>query len=148
MKVKRDFLRFGSFVIKDGSQVWFWEDKWLGNRTLRYQYPQLYNIARKKQDTVAKVLCAYPPNISWRRDLIGHKLVLWNNLLSWLSNVGLSQEEDKFRWKLHQSEEFYVKSHYLALIHQDVPNSTERLWKLKVTLKIKIFCGIFDKVLF
>jgi hypothetical protein len=26
MKVKRDFLRFGSFIIKDGSQVRFWED--------------------------------------------------------------------------------------------------------------------------
>jgi hypothetical protein len=26
MKVKRDFLRFGTFIIKDGSQVRFWED--------------------------------------------------------------------------------------------------------------------------
>ena len=48
MKVKRDFLRFGTFIIKDGSQVRFWEDIWLGNRSLRDQYPQLYNIVRKK----------------------------------------------------------------------------------------------------
>ena len=48
MKVKRDFLRFGTFIIKDGSQVRFWEDIWLGNRSLRDQFPQLYNIFRKK----------------------------------------------------------------------------------------------------
>jgi hypothetical protein len=30
-----------------------------------------------------------------------------------------------------------VKSHYLALIHLDVPNLSKRLWKLKAPLKIK-----------
>jgi len=48
MKVKNDFLKFGSFTIKDGPQIRFWEDVWLGNRSLREQYPQLYNITRKK----------------------------------------------------------------------------------------------------
>ena len=34
MKVKREFFRFGSFIVKDGTQVHFWEDKWLGNSSL------------------------------------------------------------------------------------------------------------------
>ena len=76
MKVKRDFLRFGTFIIKDGSQVRFWKDTWLGNSPLRDQYPQLYNIVRKKQDMVADVLNTQIPNLSWRRDLIGNKLVM------------------------------------------------------------------------
>jgi len=48
MKVKQDFVRFGTFIIQDGSQVRFWEDRWLGQSTLRQQYPCLYNIARHK----------------------------------------------------------------------------------------------------
>ena len=76
MKVKRDFLKFGAFIIKDGSQVRFWEDMWLGNRSLREQYPQLYNIVRKKQDTVAELLCTQTPNLSWHRNLIGSKLAM------------------------------------------------------------------------
>lgn len=28
MKAKQEFLRFGTFIIKDGTQVRFWEDKW------------------------------------------------------------------------------------------------------------------------
>jgi len=98
MKVKNDFLKLGSFIIKDGSQIRFWEDVCIGNRSLREQYPQLYNIAWKKQDTVADVLSTPIPNISWRRDLIGNKLVMWNNLVSHLATVELShEEEDEFR---------------------------------------------------
>jgi hypothetical protein len=34
MKAKREFLHFGTFIIRDGSQIRFWEDKWLGSATL------------------------------------------------------------------------------------------------------------------
>jgi hypothetical protein len=59
MEAKRDFLSFGTFLIKDGSQIRFWEDRWLGNTTLKEQYPHLYNLARRKQDTVAAVLSTH-----------------------------------------------------------------------------------------
>ena len=48
MKVKRDFLRFGKFMMRDGAQIRFWEDKWLEEAPLREQYPCLYNIVRNK----------------------------------------------------------------------------------------------------
>ena len=66
MKVKQDFLHFGSFTIKDGSQAWFWVGKWLGNSPLSEQYPFLYNMTRRKQHTVAEVFTSSPINISWR----------------------------------------------------------------------------------
>ena len=88
---------------------------------------------------VADVLSTQIPNISWRRDLIGNKLISWNNLLSRLEGIELRHERDEFRWNLDQSGVFYVKSHYLGLIHQDTPNLNKKLWKLKTPLKIKIF---------
>jgi hypothetical protein len=48
MKVKSDFLRFGTFTIKNGTQIRFWEDQWLGTSPLREQYPCLYHIVRHK----------------------------------------------------------------------------------------------------
>jgi hypothetical protein len=139
MKVKSDFLRFGSFSITNGTQIRFWEDKWLGTSPLREQYPSLYHIVRHKQATVAELCGTLPFNFTWRRDLIGSKLVAWNELLSRLANLTLTPEPDEFRWNLLRSGQFSVKSHYLALIHSDVPNLNRRLWKLKVPLKIKIF---------
>ena len=73
---------------------------WLGNRSLRDQFTQLYNIVRKKQDAVADVLSTHIPNLSWRRDLFRNKLVMWNNLASRLASVRLNQERDGFKWNL------------------------------------------------
>jgi hypothetical protein len=56
-----------------------------------------------------------------------------------IANITLTQESDEFHWNLLLSGQFPVKSHYVALIHFDVPNLNKRLWKLKVLLKIKIF---------
>jgi hypothetical protein len=53
MKVKENFLRFGSFQLNNGSQIRFWEDKWIDN-AFKDQYSSLYNIARRKSDTVEK----------------------------------------------------------------------------------------------
>ena len=88
---------------------------------------------------MADIFSTSPLNFSWRRDLIGPKLVAWNELLPRLASIDLSNEQDEFRWNLVPSGQFSVKSHYLALIHSDVPNLNKRLWKLKAPLKIKIF---------
>jgi hypothetical protein len=96
MKVKREFLRFGTFKVKDGTQVRFWEDKWQGNATLCEQYPCLYSIARHKQHTLSEVLSSSPINISWRRDLIDNKLAAWNSLYPCIANITLSQGKTNF----------------------------------------------------
>ena len=88
---------------------------------------------------MADVLSTQISNVSWRRDLIGNKLVMWNNLVSRLSTIVLSQEKDDFKWNLDQTAVFSVKSHYLGLINQNIPNLNKRIWKLKAPLKIKIF---------
>jgi len=137
MKVKRDFFRFGSFIAKDGTQVRFWEDKWLGNSSLQEQYPCLYSIARPKHVTIAEVLSGPSPNLPWRRDLIGPKLVAWNNLLPRITNIELAHEQDMFHGNLHPNGKFSVKSHYQALLHTDIPNINKLIWKVKAPLKIK-----------
>jgi hypothetical protein len=54
MATKKFFFGLGSFSIKDGSEIRFWEDKWLGNATFWEEYPALYSIVRHKGDTIAK----------------------------------------------------------------------------------------------
>jgi len=88
---------------------------------------------------VADVLSTQIPNLCWHRDLIGNKLMMWNNLVSRLSTIDLSQEMDDFKWNINQTCVFSVKSHYLGLINQNTPNLNKRIWKLKAPLKIKIF---------
>ena len=88
---------------------------------------------------VTAILSTQIPNISWRRDRIGQKFVMWNNLVSRLPTIILGQDRYNFKWKLDQTGVFLVKSHYLGLINQNTPNLNKRIWKLKAPLKIKIF---------
>jgi hypothetical protein len=80
---------------------------------------------------VAVVLSTQPPR---RKYLLGDKLVMWINLLSCLTHVTLSQEEDEFLGSLDQKGEFSVKSHYLGLINRNVSNLNKRIWKLKAPM--------------
>jgi hypothetical protein len=136
------FFGLGSFFIKDGSEIRFWEDKWLGNATLQEQYPALYSIVRHEGDTIAKVMGNSPPSVTFRRDLSGQRLVAWNALLQCLANIQLQDGHDEFRWNLHENRKISVASMYNALILLDVPIdkvSNDKLWKLKIPLWIKVF---------
>jgi hypothetical protein len=120
MATKKFFFRLGSFSIKDGSEVRFWEDKWLGNTTFREKYPALYSIVRHKGDTIAKVMEESPPSVTFRRDLSGHRLVSWNALVQRLADIHLQAGHDEFRRNLHESGKKLVASMYNALIQPDV----------------------------
>jgi hypothetical protein len=80
MAMKKYFLRLGKFSIRDGMEIRFWKNKWLGTTTIRELYPALYNVCHEG-DTIAKVMEFSPPNATFRRDLLGHRLVYWNALL-------------------------------------------------------------------
>ena len=138
MATKNDFFRFGAFNIKDGSEIRFWEDKWLGNSTLREQYPSLYNIVCHKSDTLAVVMQSSPLNMTFRRTLVGPRLVMWEALIGRLTDVQLSQGHDEFRWNLNVNGQFTVESMYRALIHSNIPvDSNKKIWSMKIPLKLK-----------
>ena len=108
MPVNNKFFRYGSFRIKDGSEIRFWEDSWLGNAPLREQYPTLYNIARNKSDSIDQVLGSFPLNVSFRWDLVGIRLASWQALQERLVGIHLVPERDEFRWNLLNNGQFSV----------------------------------------
>ena len=64
----------GSLVAVDGQLMDFWKDAWLGDTPLSLQYLSLYNIAPRKDASVAAVLEASPLNIQFLIVLTGDKL--------------------------------------------------------------------------
>jgi hypothetical protein len=65
MKVKDVFFSLGIFTLKNGEQIRFSEDKWLGNQSLMVQYPSLYQIVRQKSATIANVFIYVLLNVSF-----------------------------------------------------------------------------------
>jgi hypothetical protein len=140
MKVKNTFLNLGTFILKNGEQIRFWEDKWLGHQSFMTQYPSLYQIVRQKSATVATVFGRVPLNVSFRRALVGPNLILWHNLVARLIHIRLNTaEKDIFKWNLNSSGQFTVQSMYRTLINNGNVFNHMQIWKLKLPLKIKIF---------
>jgi hypothetical protein len=133
LKVKDQFFGLGSFILKDGKQIRFWENTWTGNQPLMLKFPSLYNIARKN-NTVVNVFNRIPLNISFRRALVGGNLLCWNRLVLSIAHTHLSTRRDEFKWNLSTSRLFTVRSMYNALVFY-----FKSLWKMKIPLKIKIF---------
>ena len=142
----KDFLLArGKFVVKNGKQVRFWEDWWVGHEPLMKQFPGLYNIVRKRNQTIASVFSRIPLNIAFRRALMGDRLRQWNVLVSLVAHVNLGEIKDQFVWKVNQSSIFSVKSMYSSLMEENTIPVNCVAWKLKVPLKIKIFLWYLNK---
>ena len=131
-------MTFGSLKVKDESQTRFWMDTWLGNQPLKDKFPSLFNIVRRKQDSMATVLASIPLNISFRQNLGGRNLRDQHRIVASLQDVNLQGERDVFVWALHSSGTFSVKSMYAALINNRVRVSQD-LWQIKIPSRIKIF---------
>jgi hypothetical protein len=138
MNMKDQFLNYESFKVGNGSQIRFWEDRWLGDQPLKIKFPALFNIVRKKQDSVANIFRSSPLSISFRRSLVGQNLRDWNRIVSWLTDLNRQDIPDVFTWSLHSTGQFSVKTMYAALINNGVRLSQE-IWRVKMPMKIKIF---------
>jgi hypothetical protein len=139
MNVRDTFLENGRFIVNDGKEIRFWEDKWLGNFTLKQRFPALYNIVRRKNDVVANVCRTIPLNVSFRRGLHGINLQKWRELVDMIVSVSLNDSRDTFKWNLHQNGLFTVHSMYALLISNGQIRQDQIMWRLKLPLKIKIF---------
>jgi hypothetical protein len=96
MTVKDQFLSMGTFKLQDGKQIRFWEDKWLGTNALKEEYPNLYNIVRRKNATVTDIFRSSPLNISFRRSLVAENLNSWHHLVQRLAHIHLRDRADIF----------------------------------------------------
>ena len=112
MKVKEGFFKRGKFVVGNGQATRFWEDTWLGEDPLASQYPLLYNVIRQKNVLVADALANSSVHIEFRRNLTGNRWDAWLHLIQRIMTINLTNDDDKFVWKLTTSGSFTVKSMY------------------------------------
>jgi hypothetical protein len=146
MQVKRLVSKRSRFKIQDGTQTRFWEDLWIGTEPLMTKYPSLYNIVRKKNVTVARVLSTTPLNISFRRALVGDNWAKWLQLVGSILNVHLGEQTDTFMWT--KSKSFSVKAMYNDLVVGNAPRLNLVTWKAKIPLKLRYLFGICGRVLY
>jgi hypothetical protein len=131
MHIKDEVLSKESFIIKDGTNIRFWEDTWLGDKPLKDTYPFLYHIARGRKVTISKVMSSIPLNISFRRSVVDNNLGHWLHLVARVSDVVLVDGKDYFKWPLTKNNFFTVRSMYLDALDTHLPFQHRKIWKWK-----------------
>ncbi|WVZ95347.1 hypothetical protein U9M48_041127, partial [Paspalum notatum var. saurae] len=102
----------GLMHLQNGRQIRFWEDRWVEDKPLI--------VVREKNVTVDIGLSAVPLNVSFRRALIGEKLIAWHDLVSKVAPVVLGEGKDIFTWNLSKNGSFSVSSMYSAIVQEVV----------------------------
>ena len=64
------------------------------NQKLKDQFPNLFNIVRRKHATVVEILSSNPLNVSFRRVLVGDLLTEWYSLVASLVHINLNEGMD------------------------------------------------------
>jgi hypothetical protein len=98
---------------------------------------------RRKNETIAKVFSTVPLNVSFRR--AEDKLSKWLNLVAEVAGHELRDQNDIFIWKLNRCNEFTVKSMYIEIMHDEGVPSLCASWKIRVSLKNKVFMWYLKK---
>jgi hypothetical protein len=101
------------------------------------KYPNLYNIVRKKNVSVAQVLSTTSLNVSFRRALVGDNWNKWLGLVENVLMVNLNDCKDSFIWTVNKN--FSVKNIYNDIVLRAGTPVNCWAWKAKIPLKIKIF---------
>jgi hypothetical protein len=97
MNVKKDFFNMGFFNVHDGRQTRLWKDSWLDTTPLKQQYPNLYNIVRRRNATVANIFSSKALNISFCRSLFAENSLAWHELVGRLMDIQLTDRSDSFK---------------------------------------------------
>ena len=95
MKAKEFFFQFGTFSVRDSSQIRFREDNWLGTTPLNVQYPNLYRIVRHKFVTIKQVLAVAEPGLD---QAPGPKKTLQGKILTSIRLLATSKDTPYKFW--------------------------------------------------
>jgi hypothetical protein len=137
------FFASTTMALGDGRTALFWEDRWLGGRSISDIAPHLYACIPKRRRrirTIADGLLSH----SWAHDIhdtigipeIGEYLLLWRQL----EPVELSNQADTLTWKWNDSGTYSAKSCYNAMFQGSTLCSAWKLtWRTWAPQRVKFF---------
>ncbi|XP_058103420.1 uncharacterized protein LOC131246987 [Magnolia sinica] len=125
-----------AFHLGNGSAIWFWEDHWIGKRSLRDSFPSIYRLTVRKDRPINSFFSQSESGLVWDisccRNLYNWEVAHFAELLDCLSRVTPSQTNpDKIIWTKDKSSQFSVKSLYASLLPSSPPATLASpfIWK-------------------
>lgn len=127
-------------MVRDGKKTRFWLDVWLGDCPLKIVFSEIFEICNQQNWSVFEVLEQGDINLTFRRNFGDREMIEWEELLTMVANVSLSDEPDTVRWALEKSGELNTSSLYDEMTYTGITNNwIVNMWRAKLPLKIKVY---------
>ncbi|XP_026451945.1 uncharacterized protein LOC113352327 [Papaver somniferum] len=121
------------------NSIHFWEDVWIGERSLKSVFINLFKISRTKEDLVKDMITADGAwDFHFRRDLNAREILEVANLLQLIGEPPVNVNDDVRSWRY--GDTFTIANAYSTLEDGGLlrfPN--KQLWNSKVPLKMSFF---------
>lgn len=128
------------------SEIQFWHDNWLGDRSLAIQYPYLFNICMNPHISLTVVLDSHGRAVQFARTPTGVQKYEWEELLHVIHSFHSDSNIDEISWGLEHQGQFSVKSLYQFVSFRGVLESSSlQIWKLPIPPKIRVFLWLLVK---
>ncbi|MCI06863.1 putative non-LTR retroelement reverse transcriptase, partial [Trifolium medium] len=106
----------GRTELGEDYKPWFWEEKWVGDISLRDRFPRLFSISIQKDVSVADVRNPTSDlerwRLLWRRRIFEWENCLLSELLELINTATFLDVEDQWGWVSEGGQAFTVKSTY------------------------------------
>jgi hypothetical protein len=151
----QNFRRFFKYDPGEGSKIHFWEDVWCGDRTLKEEFPGLYNIASFKDASIADSMEYSSESIQWNIQFsrlihdweVGDLATFYKCLYEYKLR---GEGRDKLWWMPSRKGVFEVKSFYRALSPHGLGSFPwKSVWKSKAPPRVAFFVwtAVHSKIL-
>jgi hypothetical protein len=128
--------------LGNGSTIRFWKDVWVAGQSLQELFPRLFGISTQKEAMISDVGWwdngVWRWGLMWRRNFFVWEENLLVELLNVVSQVTLSEVEDRWVWIPGGENNFSVKSLYVYLesnLMNHVPRSPMEAFAFKYIWK-------------
>jgi hypothetical protein len=134
-------------VVGEGSNTYFWLDKWVGSAPLKVQFPRLFDLIIDKGATVREMAergwAVGGGAWVWRRRLLAWEEETVAKCAGLLANFVLQENNiDRWRWILDPVKGYFVRGTYQYLTSPIAPvewGLSDMVWLKQVPLKVSVF---------
>jgi hypothetical protein len=133
------------WVVGDGTKVRFWEDTWFGSAPLTVQFWKLYCVCNKKTRYMLELWVDGELRLIFRRTFSYQMMQSWDDLLSVVENVSLSEEYDALVWCYESSGIYSSHSFYAIVNYRGIkPVYVPAIWNVTVPPRVQLFLWLLS----
>ena len=132
--------------VGNGRSVRLWEDVWFGNSNLATQFWDLYFICNQQTMTIADLWDGDELKCMFRRTFTESLMIQWQELLSVVRSISLSEEDDQLLWKYESKGVYSSKSLYAIVNFRGIqPIYLPAVWDIKIPPRVQIFLWLLSQ---